>query len=850
MSLRQAVSTKHRQRDWTLRRRCGLLLWGLLSSGTARSEEVLPAIPVLPLEEEAATGSAPDAALEEIVVTAQRREQSLQQTPISIAAFGRDGLEQRGIDSVDDLAVEVAGLSIEPFPTNQTTLRLFIRGIGITDVQITQDPPVGVYVDGVYVARSTALALDIADLERIELLRGPQGTLYGRNTTGGAINLITRRPEPGAFSMQHQIGIAERNGVKARSQINLPLGGQSALKLAALHSEQDGYVDNTGPGRDFGDRRDQGVKLDLRTFLIPGVTVDLSAEHFNQTRVNPLYQAVLRPESNKGPSTELFKPFAEANTVYASERLNSLATGAPMEASTARVEGQALTLAWDLGWTELKYIGAHRRLRDATYADLGGGLGSTEYRLDTHAYDGPAADAANGGPTPLVIPLTTQQQLSHELQLSGLLFNERLRYVGGLFWFNETAREERARRHHQLSTALSPSQLTPVLDRLPGDLGNDLIALAGPRLVNFATLDVRVENRALAAFGELTWTPPVWDDRLSLTAGYRRSEDRRVAIKSRTSETFVEGALEGEGRVAFPLSEATPFDAVRGEREDAHDAWTLIGAFSLTPDLQLYAKASEAYRSGGFNARDPQVSGDEGPASDGIDYGVRFVDGFAPETVLTFETGIKSEWSDRRLRINTSGFFSRYRDMQINFLIGGSVGDTKVLNAGRAELSGLELETTLRLTSDLTLSIDYAYLDAEVIEVIDRRDGSNVASRYPFATAPRHSGVLAADWRFARTPWGELRSYVTLNAIARRKGLNQPGREGNTFLPGYALLNARLSAANIAVGREGSLDLALSGRNLLDRDVPVVAIEALPQADRAVIFNEPRTFGVEMILRF
>jgi iron complex outermembrane recepter protein len=211
---------------------------------------------------------------------------------------------------------------------------------------------------------------------------------------------------------------------------------------------------------------------------------------------------------------------------------------------------------------------------------------------------------------------------------------------------------------------------------------------------------------------------------------------------------------------------------------------------------------------------------------------------------------VKSEWWDRRLRLNASGFFSRYRNMQINFLIGGSVGDTKVLNAGRAQLSGLELETTLRLTPELTLSMDYAYLDAEVIEVIDRRDGSNIASRYPFVTAPRHSGVLAADWLFARTSWGELRSYVTLNAIDHRKGLNQPGREGNTRLPGYALVNARVSAGNIAVGRTASLDLAFTGRNLLDRDVPIVAIEAVPQADRAVIFNEPRTLGMEMILRF
>ena len=133
-------------------------------------------------------------ALEEVIVTAQRREQNLQDTPISIAAFGEDEIERRRITNIADLAAIVPNLRIVPFGVSPTTLRIYIRGVGVVDSQVTQDPPVGIYLNGVYVARPVGLTLDLAGIERVEVLRGPQGTLYGRNTTGGAINIITKKP--------------------------------------------------------------------------------------------------------------------------------------------------------------------------------------------------------------------------------------------------------------------------------------------------------------------------------------------------------------------------------------------------------------------------------------------------------------------------------------------------------------------------------------------------------------------------------------------------------------------------------------------------------------------------------
>lgn len=809
-------------------------LAGALAGGIAQAQEAASA--AAPVADEAV-------ALEEIVVTAQKRSESLQETPISIEAFNADKLEQRGVQGVADLALQVPGMTVEPFPTHNATLRIFIRGVGINDAQLTQDPPVGVYVDGVYIARSVGLALDLADLERIEVLRGPQGTLYGRNTTGGTLNLITRRPDPSAFTMTHALTLGDRSIVTGKSSFNVPVTETLAFKLALLGSSRDGHVENTGPGADFGDRKEQALRFDARWFTPFGITADYAFDWTDMRYANYMFQALLEPATNKGQA-ELFKPFAVANSVYAPHKLDALASGPPMEESGTRILGHALTLTAPLGEQELKYILGYRDLRDEEYADLGGGKGSLDYRLDSHAYDGPAAQMANGGPTPLVIPTVTQSQSSHELQLSGRLFNDSVDYIVGAFHFRETATEDRNRLNHQFSTALEPQQIGALVNALPAQLGQQILAFAGPRLVNFVNLRWDIANRASALFGQATWTPPFADERLHFTVGYRHSRDEREAVKFRISETYVEGAVNGTG-TAVPLESGEFFNNVPAASRFRDDAWSWNLGFDLAPAVYLYAKSAQAYKSGGYNVRDPHIDANSADNT----YGFGFVDGFAPERVHSYEVGLKSEWLDRRLRVNADVFSSDYSDMQINFLIPGTISDSKTRNAGKARLRGGEASLTWAAARRLTLLADYAYLDARVLEVIDQ-DGSNVASQYPFVSAPRHSGVLAADAQLLDRGWGQLRAYLTYSYTGQRSGGGLPGREGLTSLPTIALINARLTAAGIRAGESGSLDLALWGRNLADKEYPIAAIDNLPHADRAVIWGEPRTLGVDLIYRF
>ncbi|NUP90900.1 MAG: TonB-dependent receptor [Candidatus Sumerlaeia bacterium] len=193
--------------------------------------------------------------MDEVVVTAQKREESLQDTPISIVAFTPEDLEQKGITGLTDLRSLVPNVQMTPHPNGAATTMINIRGVGITDDQITQDPSVAVYLDGIYVARSQGLAMDIAELARVEVLRGPQGSLYGRNAKGGAVNFITLPPTLGEWEFKEQLSFGNRDWFRNRTAVNVPLGSSVAARLSYLNMSQDGYVRNLGTNvARFGDR--------------------------------------------------------------------------------------------------------------------------------------------------------------------------------------------------------------------------------------------------------------------------------------------------------------------------------------------------------------------------------------------------------------------------------------------------------------------------------------------------------------------------------------------------------------------------------------------------------------------
>ena len=815
--------------------------------------------------------------LEEVIVTAQKKAESLQDTPISLTAFGEERLEIDGINNLNDIGSKVPSLTIEPFPINNATLRIFIRGIGLSDVQVTQDPPIGIYVDGVYIARSTGTALDVAELQRIEVLRGPQGTLYGRNTTGGAINLVTKRPTTEAFEFKEKLTFGNRNQFTSKTTANIPISDTLAAKVAYLTTEMDGFIENTGPGGDFGDREVEGYRIDFRWDISDTMTLDYAYDKSEYEYINYMYQSIRPGEQNKGQA-EPVREFSVSQAKHSEDRFDSMETFRPMETSETEIEGHSLILTKDFENVQVKYIAAYRELYDASYADLGGGIGSGRYRTDSHEYCGPAVEAQTGEEClPLVVPQISQEQTSHELQFAGSLFKDSVDYIVGAYYFEEEATENNAPLHHQFSSEISDNVIPiPVLGQI---LGSTLLTAGDVKIVNMLSQRYDIENTAKAVFGQFTWTPGILDERLHLTFGARYSKDSREALKNQTDKTYLEigtlnqaidmqnlGPLQpvlGAGGFLLPGDRA--FDNIYASKDFTDSSFSFIAEFDLTEDINLYGKFIQAYKSGGFNTRDPQRGstgtpsgpttpegrGDDTdqPAPDGVVYGYGFADGFDEEHVDSIEAGIKSELLDRRLRINANLFYSEYTDIQLNFILAGTIADTKVANAGEAEMRGLEADITFLATDNLMLMLNYAYLDAEVTKAVDKA-GNDVTDTFVFYSAPEHSYTASADWTIGSWDWGVLSANVSYNFMDDRNGGVREANAVNTFIGSYGLWNGRLSLSQVPVSRFGTLNIGLWGKNLGDEEYEITAIDNLPHSDRAVIWGEPRTYGIDVIYEF
>lgn len=479
-------------------------------------------------------------ALEEVVVTAQKRTESLQDTPISIAAFDNQALENKGINSVVDLQAQVPNLQLTPHPNSATTARVFMRGVGNNDDQITQDPSVAVYLDGVYVARSQGLAMDVADIERIEVLRGPQGTLYGRNATGGAINFITRAPELDRLGVKQTFTFGNRNLFRSRTSLNLPLAENLAMKVSYLTVDQDGFIkaanDQAGFST-FGEKDREAWRADL--LWQPNDVFELRYS-YDRSNVDDTPVAVVGLEEFQlGIPTEGHRP-SHANPNIAGLQPNEVVA-----------EGHTLTATWELAPAlTLKSITAYRELENYTnqsYFFSGNGVTSN---ASDHIYD-TTIDS-------------TQDQFSQELQLLGDALDGRLQYIAGLYYFRETGDSYDTTTlyyHPGSGTALTP----PVFQERNGS----------------------IENKAYAVFGQATYTPSILEERLHVTLGARWSKDERNA----TLENYVFGFLNPTSPQGDAENDFTDFSP------------SLVVGYDISDTINAYAKVVQGYKTGGFNVR-------------------------------------------------------------------------------------------------------------------------------------------------------------------------------------------------------------------------------------------------------
>ena len=781
----------------------------------------------------AAADKTPEAApdqLDDIVVTAEKRPQNAQKTPISISVMSGDDLANRHVVSLVDLGDgSIPSLKVAPFYSRNSALIVNIRGVGVLSDsnQPARDQGVGVYIDGVYLGRAQGLGTALFDIENVEVLKGPQGTLFGRNTEGGAVNIVTKKPS-GEFHVNTIAGIGNYGAYKTETHIDLPAIENLAIKIDAVASHRGPLVRNPLSGADGFNAYD---KRGLHYELLWKPSADFSADYSFDTSYDastPLYLQLLAPGTYKQ---------APLGTVQ-STRARDANVGVPQQPSVGKVRGNQLTLAYHPASTlTVKSISAYRAMTQTQY-DNGSAANSLSAPTTTFSSKG-----VQDKSVPLLFARYSladfrQNQFSQEVQLIGDV--PEVQFVAGALYYQEHV-EDNARAFYTdqctdftctAYTILPPNFRTdvPNYTALPLDYTSQRIDRAS-----------YVKTTSIGAFGQATWTPAALDDRVHLTGGLRWSRDSK------------------QGRL-MTVSGKLPVDRKGVSRELPLDAnWSRVDpmvnlAVDATPDVHLYGKWSTGYKSGGANSRSQEY------------------DAFNPETVSVFEVGAKTEFFDRHARFNIAAYAGTYKNIQVDFqrpYIDGKNGATtrttiSTVNApGTGGIHGLEAELTVMPTRGLTLHGSYAHTYVHIPAAVNPYPNSNgdlnplAVPIYPSYT-PKDSASAAADFEVPLTGV-TFRAHIDGNYDS---GFYQdskdpvyvgPNDPRNVYQPkGDAafIVNGSLALADIAVGQgDAKLTLSVWARNLFDEQHVFYKALSVPTGLQG-FFNEPRTLGGQVQVKF
>lgn len=743
--------------------------------------------------------------LEEVVVTAQKRSESMQDIPIAMSAYDADSIQSMGFTSAKDVGLAAPSLQMPTYPTSSNNLALFIRGVGNTDsISLTKDNTVGVYYDGVYAGRSTGLLADLADLERVEILRGPQGTLYGRNTTSGAINFINAKPT-GELGLKQTFTAGDMGIFRSVTNLNLPEVGGLKAKVTAAFSERDGWVDNKGanavPGgkyEDFYSEDKEGYRIALRYDGLDNLTVDYSYDQSDMTTGAPYFQysgptggltAGGQPITNSfgGRLEETRTAVGGANKAYY------------QPPSQTDVEGHNLTIAYDLNDNiTIKSITGYREFDDDTsvnFAEAFGAAGSIEINTVTH-----------------------HEQFSQEFQLLGTY--DRIKYVAGIYYLEEEA-EQTERQYLDRATvdmtgifAFDLPGFTPCsIFGMGGDGAGGLAPACAnpfgpgatfPVYLGEYTMDSDVESTAL--FGQVTWTPDVMEDRLDVTVGLRYTDDQRSSTRVNDGWAF------------------NSFGSGATKPESENVDWSLVFDYRVSDTVSTYVKGATAFRAGGAGRNS-----------------LNYSQGFDEETLTSYELGWKMELADRRVRLNGAIF-----RMEIDDIILDNLPDpvnnpqfVDVFNSGEAKIQGLELDMLAAVTENFTLGINYAYLDYDIKDAIFP-DGSDRTDITELTWAPETAISLIADYAVPLAI-GELKLHLDYSWQDDQLALANT-EFGRVTVKRFGLWNGRVSLGDVEMAG-GNWQFALWSKNLTDADNMNYRI-----GTTANTYLQPRTIGVDVIL--
>ncbi len=740
-----------------------------------------------------------------IVVTANKREQDLQDVAGSVTAFSQDDLDKKGYSNVAGAQESTPNLNFSVQSAGQNVARVTLRGVGTETLVGGGDPGVALHIDGVYVGRNSAAAGDIFDVERLEVLRGPQGTLYGRNATGGSINIITKKPQD-EFEGFVDATYGNYNALRLRGAINVPVSDNISARLTMYSDSHDGYIDNlVENARDPDDKDTQGARLQLLWKSDSGNEI--------------LLRGYINKYGGVGPGSRyLGRDISTANG-YAPGYLVGISGGPAPPAGAPIVTDLYNNVTTTAGASVLPLpTDLHQVRKDAPeFLDQvikGVDLDASFSLSDDILFKSLSSYQTNNNEI-LVdadgseLPIETRQRENRAKQFSqefNLISQSEspFQWILGAYYYHEELTEE--------FETLTPAGLLPVTFPLPPGA-----VPGGGGTRQFRSTSHTVDSYAL--FAQLSYEIT---DRFTITGGIRHTWDD----KSQSRATG--GLVDLTNNFRFRGGGATgPLAPDSGSTSFSEFTYRLTADYKITDDNLLFASYSRGYKSGGFDFNGGQIDS----AGEQVAYN--------PEFVNAIEVGSKNKFFDGAVLLNLTGFHYDYKDLQVFRLTAfGPLTD----NAAQSTIWGIEGEFVFSPSDRFNLDASFGYLDATYDEyTIDIPPTDFSGNRLNYA--PKWTAHIGAEYT---APVGDNNLVARVDWSYKSDTFFDRANTDLDTQEAYSLVNARLRFD----AEEWYVDLF--GRNIFDKEYVTGQLINPPFSCgcRTINVGAPATYGVTFGAKF
>jgi iron complex outermembrane receptor protein len=741
--------------------------------------------------------------LEEVLVTAQKRAESSQDVPISMQAFSSDFLQTTGVKDFSDLEQYTPGLTVNADQVTQPSF--VIRNIGTGAFGIGTDPAVGIYIDGVYSGRSGSALMQFSDIERVEILKGPQGTLFGRNSAAGAIQVVTKRPSEDFAAMVRLRG-GNYNKQLGEFMINAPVADTGlAFRLNGLANKRDGYVDNAN-GDDLGNQKDQSFRFSAAWDVSDNTEIRYTYDYNN---VDQDANTKININSNTGT---INKPgVLGSNTQIDQNKANNpwdIAVDHDVveNRESRNIAGHNFQLSHDFDFATLRYIASYREFESQNKGDYDGAGDITSY-VDTENVEDNA-------------------QFYTELNFNGQ-FDDIIWTVGSSYYKEDGEQDSFVNTYTDTALIL--------FNQLEDYDATGFI----PRGIYWTeNIHNKVKSESAALYGDATWQAT---EKFSITGGIRGTWDRKEFSWANQCNNVVGNYIDDTETICSTDIAYLEGDAVlkgyKGKAYEDDDSWTnisprLVLNYQLLDSAIVYASATQGYKAGGFNS-------------------LQMGSGYDPEFVDSFELGLKSQWFDNSLRYNTSVFHYLYKDKQDTTLINPSNGAAYYsTDTGDAEGTGIDTELVWAATADLRFSLVHSYIHSVWTDRENPTTGAEMDGEY--LDGAKHQANIAVDYDILLGDSGRIALHLdhAYESAAKTNSASSAELQGvdyDSLGDDRNYTNARVAW----ISPEEAFEVALWGENIFGNEYVTGYAQFISYfPSDTVTLDKPAYYGAEVIYKY